>query len=172
MREGGMVTLPRRVLAKTNKNGPIVVEALGPCWEWTGSTFRTGYGCVNLGGKIITAHLASWLVAGNQRPERGFELCHRCDNRKCVNPSHLFIGTRSDNMRDAVRKGRTVQQAHPERMRRGSRHHNSKLTESQVESIRAKFALGASAQALSAEFGVTDTTISYIVKRKFWRHVA
>ena len=90
-----------------NKSGPIPahVPEIGPCWEWTASTFKNGYGLFSISGNPSKVHRWVYSVANGPIPE-GFEICHKCDNRKCVRPSHLFIGTRSDNMRDCVAKGR------------------------------------------------------------------
>lgn len=167
-------SLAERFWPKVNKAGPTVRPNLGPCWLWTGSVLSgPGYGCVrDENRKTITAHLASWMLGGNPRPPKGRELCHRCDVRTCVNPSHLFEGSHTDNMRDAAAKGRTGSQLHPERLPRGSRHHQAKLNERKVREIRALAAAGQSLRSLAERFGVSDTLVGYVVKRKFWRHVA
>jgi len=163
-------TLAERFWKYVNKSGPSVRQELGPCWLWTGSILQTGYGCIRNENKSITAHLASWLVHGNSRPARGLMICHRCDVRKCVNPEHFFIGTGGDNIRDAVAKGRMVQQYAPHRMARGSRHGQSKLTEEQVREIKS-LAGSASHTAIGARFGVSGSMVGYILRGDFWRHV-
>lgn len=77
----------------------------GSCWEWTGCLNSCGYGRTFLGGKHVYAHRLMF-EAHNGPLGEGLQALHRCDNPKCVNPDHLFAGTRSDNMRDMVAKGR------------------------------------------------------------------
>lgn len=79
------------------------------CWEWTASVNRRGYGWLHFGGKVerkaLKAHRVSWEIHNGPIPD-GLWVLHKCDNPRCVRPDHLFLGDRTDNMRDCAAKGR------------------------------------------------------------------
>ena len=153
------------------------------CWEWIACVGNHGYGVFAINTKVqVTAHRYAWEKANGSIPP-GMHVCHRCDNRKCVRPDHLFLGTNVDNILDSVKKGRRKGVArpkwgpnHPQRLNpdlvpRGSAHGMAKVTESDVRAIRDRFAHGESGNSLGRAFGVSGFTIMRIIKRQSWKHV-
>lgn len=145
---------------------------LDACWPWVGgSTHDFGYGVVGtrlFGRKQEFAHrLAFQLTHGFLLP--GFQVCHHCDNPVCCNPRHLFAGMPADNTRDMFTKGRNRYRANPQF---GTSNANAKITEADVRIIRQRSANGAVARHLAAEYGVSPSAISMLVKRRTWKHVA
>jgi hypothetical protein len=106
----------------------------------------------------MLAHRVSWEMHFGAIPH-GLLVLHRCDNPPCVRPDHLFLGTIADNSRDMVAKGR---EARP----------NARLTVADVQDIRARLARGDVGLAISREYGVENSLISQIRRRKIWRSVA
>jgi len=143
----------------------------GACWEWTGPCTRNGYGELDVGSRIdgsyrkVYAHRLSYEVHVGPIPE-GMYVCHTCDNRACVNPAHLFIGTQDDNMADAARKGRC-----PGVSLQGERHPRARLTEGQVLAIRARRAAGESERDVAREYGVSPQLVYAIHTRRLWKHL-
>ena len=154
------------------------VKKTDSCWLWTGAKVGWGYGVIGLGSKrdgLESAHRLSWTLHHGPIPV-GLNVLHNCpdgDRPDCVNPAHLWLGTLSDNSRDMVRKGRYPAITDPERHGHGEDYRATKFTDESVRKLRERYAVGGVTYLLLAnEFGVSDTTIAYIIKRKTWKHVA
>ncbi len=153
-----------------DKNGPTQPHCpeLGPCWIWRGYLNNGGYGswvadCATM--KKLLTHRVAWRLAHGKWPEPC--ALHKCDNRACVNPEHLFEGTLAENCHDRHRKGRTINGSVS-----GERNAQSKLTEEQVREIRRCCEHGESCLVLAPRFGVSPVLIRLIARRKAWKHVA
>lgn len=131
------------------------------CWEWQGALTTGGYGLFSHGLPTRRAHRAAWMLMFGSVP-RGIDVCHRCDNRLCCRPSHMFLGTRKDNMQDAKAKGRT----RPGPRMPGESHPEAKLTWDAVTEIRA--AKGVSHYELARRYGVSRPLIGYVLNDKSW----
>jgi hypothetical protein len=141
---------------KVDKNGA------GGCWNWTASC-RYGYGKFGLNGKTIQSHRLSYELANGDIPE-GLIVRHKCkQNRKCVNPDHLEVGTYQDNRNDMIRDGT---------LPKGETHGRSKLTDTQVKEIRALYAVGDITQRnLAKSFAISQREICRVVNNKSWKHL-
>lgn len=155
-----------------------VTVAPNGCWNYTAHKSNR-YPKVNVAGCYIAAHRLSWMEHRGDIPD-GLCVLHRCDNTTCVNPDHLFLGTHTDNMRDAARKGRLKPPAcPPEKLARGDangmRRHpsclagekngRSKLSDEQRREIIRQRAMGVKRTDLAELFGVSESQIGRICRR-------
>lgn len=138
------------------------------CWLWTKSESTHGYGQQWFENKLWRCHRLAWFFTHGPIPQ-GQCVCHRCDNPLCVRPGHLFLGTQRDNLRDMQAKKRNW--APPKGHQNGEKNRRSKLTESDVRSIRSEYADGKSLRVLGSKYGVLHTTIHDILTRRTWIHV-
>lgn len=125
------------------------------CWDWH-STIREGYGSIKIGDKKFSSHRIAYQLTYGEIPA-GLCVCHKCDNRKCINPNHLFVGTRGDNNRDRHLKGRS-------NFIKGESSVLAKLKNRDIDQIRKLYSTKKYKQYfLAAKFGVDQGYISKIV---------
>ncbi len=134
------------------------------CWEWQRTRNNHGYGTLTVSRRTVLAHRLAFELSGRAL-RRGQQVLHKCDNPPCINPSHLFAGNRSDNMRDCVAKGRHGGSPTP---KRGEQNPASKLTRLQAESIRRRAVGGERHRVLAAEYGISPSQISNIKQGRQW----
>lgn len=141
------------------------------CWNWKGNLFTNGYGqlgFVHRGSRL--AHRYSYLIH-NGTVCNDNQVLHKCDNKKCVNPNHLFLGSQSDNIQDMINKGRdNIYFKNGGSV--GEKNTKSKLNETDVEEIKRKYNTGLYTQLkLSEIFGISRSAISHITRNYTWRHI-
>lgn len=150
--------------------GKVKKASDAECWEWTGARTRAGYGTISYQNRPQYAHRLVYELTHGTIPD-GMLICHTCDNPICVNPAHLWVGTKGDNNRDMIAKGRNWLQQSPQRQARGEQQGSAKLTEAKVREIRRLHSLGHSSKALAVQFGISQSTAHTIISRKGWKHV-
>lgn len=156
-------TPAERMLARTAYGHPDA------CWLYRGRPDHNGYGRFAMrlaqGYVQMTASRAAYLIWVGTIPD-GCLVCHTCDNPACVNPRHLWLGTQTDNMRDAALKQRTRPSGC-----RGSAHGNARLDAGAVREIRERLAAGETCKRVARDFGVARVTVNAIKTRRRWSHV-
>jgi len=140
----------------------VTVNGLDGCWIWRAGLNSNGYGMVRFQGKVRSAHRVSYELTHKPIPS-GMVVMHSCDNKRCVNPNHLSIGTHMDNIQDMDKKGRGNRVRLP-----GVRNGRAKLTELDIRSIQGSVESG---KALSKKWGISQTRISLIRNGKVWSHL-
>lgn len=135
------------------------VDVRGPdeCWPWTACTNHNGYGRFGRDGSVHYSHRIAVELDG--RDPTGLVVRHHCDNPPCCNPRHLELGTKADNSRDCVERGRSA---------RGDTHGMAKLTDAEISRIRADPRLQ---RVIAAEYDVGQSLVSMIKSRRIWAHV-
>lgn len=138
---------------------------LDACWEWQASKFKNGYGQFFDGKNKICAHRYSFKIANGDVSD-DLKVCHTCDNRGCVNPDHLFVGTQKDNIHDMIKKGRKVTADTS-----GSLNGRANLFEQQVLEMRSLYNKGTSIAEIARRFDTSETQTARIVKLQSWKHI-
>lgn len=116
------------------------------CWNWVACVQANGYARVRYNGKSMGAHRLSYMAHKGEIPPK-IDVCHKCDNRRCVNPAHLFLGTRAENMADAVAKGRQAT---------GFKLPQTKLSDACKSEIVRRAKEGEKYQSIANSFGITQ----------------
>lgn len=177
--------MPRQRTTPESRFWPRV-DLSGDCWLWTGG-LRGKYGHID----DMSTHRLAYLLVCGPIPD-GLCVLHACDVPICVNPGHLFLGTKGDNNRDRARKGRSAtgdmsglrlhpdrvargdrngMRVHPEAVQRGERHKLARLTLESVREIKRRYRDGGVSQPdLAREYGVSQATIWKVLHRKAWPH--
>jgi len=146
--------LAQRFWEKVGKRGP------NDCWEWKAGYFHDGCGQVRVDGKTLKASRVSYTLAKGEIPD-GLCVCHQCDNPACVNPAHLWLGTRAENNADMMAKGRCGAP-------KGEATGNAKLTEELVRLIRST---DEHALSIAKRLGVSWSLVYMVRRRTIWRHI-
>lgn len=141
-----------------------IPEPNSGCWIWDRTVSSNGYGVVRVDGKIERAHRKSYEVFYGVKIAEDKDACHKCDVRCCVNPEHIFVGSRKENMSDCISKGRFSFIKNG----KGESSPSSKLKNSDILSIRSD---KRSTRVLSQIYKVDRRTISFIKKRITWSHI-
>lgn len=132
------------------------------CWLWIGAVRGDdNYGAMRVNGKTVGAHRVSYILHKGEIP-KGAQVLHKCDVRYCVNPDHLFIGTQKDNIRDMLNKNRNGDTSN-----KGESHPACKINEAIVKAIRQS---NSTQKELCVEYGLKQSQISRIIRRKSWGH--
>lgn len=148
-------SIKERLLNKTRKTNS--------CWLFEGASLRSGYGTISLNDKTVTTHRVSYEIFVG-KIKKGYEVCHKCNVKSCIKPSHLYLATRKGNADDAMRDGL---------IKVGENHGSSKLTNSNIKFIKSFYAKGKRGRGcyeIAKIMKVHPTTIHRIVTGKTWFH--
>lgn len=151
-----------KLIGQTIEEGynKFVIRKSQGCWDWKGCCPKNpGYGQFRSMGKIVKAHRASWIIHKGEIPE-GLFVCHHCDNKRCSNPDHLFLGTCKDNNLDIIKKNRTNYFG-----KSRDKNHRTKIFVRDFEKIISLYLSGISQHKISKEFQVSQTTISNVINK-------
>jgi hypothetical protein len=144
-----------------------IPEPNSGCWLWIAAASDRGYGLFRHQKHTIWAHRHAWALHRGEIPP-GLCVLHKCDTPACVNPDHLFLGTRADNQADKMRKGRNRGGFGDDRECAGTKHPLAKLTEPQVLAIRSDTR---SHSTIGREYGVGQAQVTRIKNRTRWAHL-
>lgn len=136
------------------------------CWNWTGSKYSNRYGRFGYDYKRESVHRISFKLKNGEIPNN-LLVCHICDNRACVNPEHLFLGTCKDNLQDMSKKGRAYNGD-----KKGIKNGRAKLTDKIVLKMRKEYKNGnISYKKLGEKYGLVESSATYAIKGVTWKHL-
>mgnify|MGYP003559604118 CR=1 FL=1 len=164
VRWGSVKGEPRRYrVGHSRRSSPVeyVVDDKTGCWNWQRYRNSKGYGQTMFMGKLWLAHRVAYVKKHGEIPD-GLNVLHRCDNRRCVNPSHLWAGTQAENIADCVVKGRKAV---------GGSHGRAKLTDDMVREIKSTEWGNMTRSQIADLYGVSRPTISRILLGTHWRNI-
>lgn len=141
-------------------------RSLSECWEWTANVLSSGYGQFFYKGKRSYAHRVSYVICVGEIP-KGLLVCHKCDNRKCVNPNHLFLGTQKENLADMKSKGRQ-RYVSGWRPLAGEKNPQAKVDHIQVDEIR-RLKGTCSYKEIGSRYGISASSVCLIINHKNWK---
>jgi hypothetical protein len=147
------MTLRERLEKNIDRSSP------NGCWIWTGGHHERGYGAISVNNRSRSTHRLMFDIYNGPIAE-GLFVCHHCDNPSCCNPSHLFAGTHTDNMQDAVSKGRRP---------KGSDINTSRLSQDDVRDIIGFIAIGCNDAYIAERFEVSRMSIYCIRNGRSWQ---
>lgn len=148
--------------------GKIDKRSPNECWEWQAGKSNKGYGRLWVNGDNVNAHVFSYELHNGPIP-RGLFVLHKCDNRRCVNPNHLFLGTQQDNIDDMRAKGRESYPGHSGMP--GERNGNARFTNEQVKVLREQFLIAnCSVMAFARSHNVPENTMRKIIRFQTYRN--
>lgn len=140
------------------------------CWHWTGAVRgKSGYGAFKYRGKVQSTHRVAYMIFVEEIPD-SLHVCHQCDNRLCVNPDHLFLGTHSDNMKDAYKKGR-VSPPMGIQFTKGNIPSNATITEKEAKQVKKAIIDGKRLVDISRDLGIKYMTVVDVKRGKSFRNV-
>lgn len=153
--------MKQQMMTRFKKYLPVDRPDAQACWPWQGTTMANGYGQFIYHGKHYYAHRVSYELFHGEAPGKGF-VCHTCDNKLCVNPAHLYLGTPATNLADALERGRFPI---------GEDAGQAKLSEEQVKDVFTLWNNGKTQEEIADLYGVSGTTIHAIIAGRNWKHV-
>lgn len=142
---------PEKFWSKVNKTST--------CWLWSGCVSSNGYGSFRWNGKTVTTHRLSFFLSNGYMPSSNMDIIHSCDVKICVNPNHLRVGTRKENILDYLKKGFSYGKT-------GENNHMAKITDLQYKEIKTRIENGEQKTSVCLEYGITRQSYNGRVRRE------